>query len=246
MQRILNWVDLRKQRYAEHPLFTYMRNTQIEPRQRLAFAPCMAHFIMSFADLNQHIWRKEPATNLLDLCVNEHTYEDDHHWPWFLADYQKLGFDQSAPFTNHLRFLWSNELKITRQLSYQLAAYTLDATSLQKLIAIEAIEATGNVLFDLTRQVAAELQAIDGREYQYFGHFHFQKETGHSRGSTDIVTMLEEMILTEADYQTARLLVDKVFDLFTAWADELLSFAKAHPVTTFPDARVPSLTESFL
>ena len=29
--------------------------------------------------------------------LNEHAREDDHHWPWFLEDFAKLGFDTHAP-----------------------------------------------------------------------------------------------------------------------------------------------------
>jgi len=39
------------------------------------------------------------------------------------------------------------------------------------MAAIEAIEATGNILFDYTARVAQELQSIT--QQMYFGEFHF-------------------------------------------------------------------------
>lgn len=43
-----------------------------------------------------------------------------------------------------------------------------------------AIEATGNILFGYTMQIAQELQSITKQEYVYFSKFHLAVETGHA------------------------------------------------------------------
>jgi len=101
--------------------------------------------------------------------INE-PYEDDHHWHWFLRDLQVLGFDVSK-LCRYLAFLWGNETCITRQLSYQLCLYP-NADPIIKMAAIEAIEATGNILFDYTARVAQELQSITQQEYTLGVSFH--------------------------------------------------------------------------
>lgn len=106
MKRVLKYVFERKRAYNGLPLFEWMRNEQMSPRERLAFYPAMAPFILSFGDLNRIILRNETEADEYQKLVNDHTYEDDHHWPWYLEDFSKLGFDDSAVGTSWMRFLW--------------------------------------------------------------------------------------------------------------------------------------------
>lgn len=108
-QDILNVIETKKARFAQASLFQFMQDRSISPLQRLGFAPCIAHFIMSFGDLNKYVFRDESSTDLIQSLINEHTYEDDNHWHWFLRDLQMLGFDRSQSFVDTLRFLWGNE-----------------------------------------------------------------------------------------------------------------------------------------
>jgi hypothetical protein len=228
-QDILNAIEIKKTEFAQAPLFQFMQDGSISPLQRLGFAPCIAHFIMSFGDLNKYVFREESSYDLVQCLINEHTYEDDHHWYWFLQDLQALGFDRPQSFVDTLRFLWSDETCITRQLSYQLSAYTLNAEPIVKMAAIEAIEATGNILFGYTTQVAQELQSITNQEYIYFGKFHLAVETGHGVAEDNAEAQLASIPLSSEMKQQALDVVNDVFDLFTAWLKEMLTYAKLHP-----------------
>lgn len=228
-QDILNVIETKKVRFAQASLFQFMQDRSISPLQRLGFAPCIAHFIMSFGDLNKYVFRDESSTDLIQSLINEHTYEDDHHWHWFLRDLQMLGFDRSQSFVDTLRFLWSNETCITRQLAYRLSAYTLNAEPIVKMAAIEAIEATGNILFGYTTQVAQELQSITKQEYIYFGKFHLAVETGHAVKADNTEVQLGAITLSPQMKQQALDVVNDIFDLFAAWLDEMLTYAKLHP-----------------
>lgn len=229
-QDILDIVKTKKAEFAQAPLFQFMQDSSISPLQRLGFSPCIAHFIMSFGDLNKYVFRNESSNDPVQILINEHTYEDDHHWHWFLRDLQMLGFDRSQSFVDTLRFLWSNETRITRQLSYQLAACTLNAAPIVKMAAIEAIEATGNILFGYTTQVAQELQSITKQEYIYFGKFHLTVETGHAVTDDNTKVQLASIALSSKTTQQALDVVNDVFNLFTAWLNEMLIYAKLHPV----------------
>ncbi|KJH73011.1 hypothetical protein [Aliterella atlantica] len=237
-QDILNVIDSKKAQFAQASLFQFMQDSSISPLQRLGFAPCIAHFIMSFGDLNKYVFRDESSTDLIQSAIDKHTYEDDHHWHWFLRDLQILGFDCSQSFVDTLRSLWSNETCITRQLSYRLSAYTLNAEPIVKLAAIEAVEATGNILFGYTTQVAQELESITKQEYIYFGKFHLAVETGHAVKDDDAEVQLGAITLSAEMKQQALDVVERVFDLFAAWLDEMLTYAKLHPVQNrlFPTA----------
>ena len=97
MRRIMQLVDTRADEYAKAPLFALMRDTSVDPRQRLAFVPALSHFVMTFADIYALVLREEPTSDELQQLVNVHTREDGGHWRWFLADLDKLGHDPRSP-----------------------------------------------------------------------------------------------------------------------------------------------------
>lgn len=227
MRTVMANIMQHKKRYSKLPLFDYMRDESIPPWQRLAFYPCMAHFILSFGDLNKYVMRQEPAPDEYQELVNAHTYEDDHHWPWYLEDFGKLGLDGIRKNSDDLNFLWGEETSFNRVLMYRLSAMVLNATPKQRLAIIEAIEETGNVLFDLTAKLANQITAITGVEFRYLGDHHLGKETGHAMGSDHKI--LVNIVLDEKERQEMLALVEKVFSSFAEWTEELLRYAKAHP-----------------
>ncbi|MBD2386495.1 hypothetical protein [Cylindrospermum sp. FACHB-282] len=230
MQEVLVYIENKKQEFAQLPLFDFMQDQTINPRQRLSFAPCMAHYIMSFGDLNKYVFRANESTDVLQMIINKHTIEDSKHWPWFLIDLEQLGFNPNWNFTQSLRFIWSEETKITRQIAYQVAAYTLQADPVIKLAAIEALEAMGHVFLLETASIVCELQAITKKQYIYFGDTHLKVETGHTITSQEEETFLTEISLTASQRQQALDVVTKIFKIFSEWTNELLDYAQKHPL----------------
>lgn len=228
METVLQSIVTRKQQYRQLPLFQFLRDDRHAIAERLAFYPCMAHFILSFGDLNTYVLRREPAPDVHQARVNRHTYEDDHHWPWYLEDYATLGFDRPLCATTLLRHLWSEETRQTRLLMYQLTAMIDRASSVERLAIIEAIEATGEVLFSALLPLAQTLEAQRGVALRYCGNHHFQLESGHSVGSAQ-----DDIAAIALDAPTqARCLqhVAAVFASFEAWTHELLRYASTHPL----------------
>lgn len=58
MKAVLQKIWRNKQTYANLPLFQYMRDGSLTEEERLGFYPCMAHFILSFGDINKYILRE--------------------------------------------------------------------------------------------------------------------------------------------------------------------------------------------
>jgi hypothetical protein len=230
MKQVITFIEKKNQEFAELPLFEYMKNKSITPRERLAFAPCMTHFIMSFRDLNSYIYREEPATDEIQEIVNKHSYEEDHHWFWFLEDLEKLGFNPILSFTDASKLMWGSQTIATRKLLYELIGITSNANSLQKLIVIEATEATAHTLFLASTLVTRELQSISQKKYHYFGDTHLAEEIGHSTASDRIQQFIEEIQLTEEARKDAFMLVEQVFKAFTEFYNELFVYAKTHKV----------------
>lgn len=228
MEEVLALIEKKKQEFAKSGLFEFMRDKSIDPRQRLAFAPCLAHFAMSFGELNKYVFREEPTNDPLQAIVNNHTYEDDHHWLWFLEDLETLGINKSLKFSDALKFVWNEETKASRLLTYQMFRYACGASPIAKLAIIEVIEATGNVFLPETASVAEELRLITQKELIYFGRFHVAVETGHTTGVPDVEQSIKNIQLTIESRQEAFEAVENLFELSTQLTDELLVYAKAH------------------
>jgi hypothetical protein len=224
MEEILAFIEGKKQKFAQQPIFLYMQDASIDPRQRLAWIPCAAPFIMGFADLNKYAFRDDLSNDPIQKIINRHTYEDDHHWMWFLEDLKKLGFDQSLTFSDSLRFLWSEETKYARWLTYQLYHHAYAATPLEKLIIIEVTEATGNVMFSIASKVSQELKNKNNTECIYFADLHLSVETGHTTGVANIEEFLTSIDLQEYNNSETFHLIEKIYKYFFDMTDSFFHF----------------------
>jgi hypothetical protein len=227
MRHVLEAIEKKTDAFAALPLYAFMRDTSIDPRQRLPFVPALAHFVMSFADLYGLILREEPARDKYQEIVNAHTYEDGGHWKWFLADLEKLGYDPQLPFSDALRFLWSDATVQIRMLSYRMCQLGLGADSLHKLVLVHCIEATGKVSLEHSAMIARELTLSSRKPLVYFGAHHVDTEADHTLEDEGVHAMLADITLAPELSRELVTLVDSSFAAFTAFADELLAFAKS-------------------
>ena len=225
MKPVLQHILKLKREYARLPFFDHLRDDALPAAERLSFFPCMAPFILAFGDLNRHVLRVEPTRDPYQAMINAHTYEDDHHWPWYLEDYAKLGHDHACRPTGTMRRLWSDATARNRMLSHHLAHLIWGATPAVRLAIIEAIEETGQVLFALTSALAAEVQHDTGVELRYCGDFHFQLESGHAMNNDH--AELARIALDPDARADAIQRVEQVFAWFADWTDELLRYALA-------------------
>ncbi|MBE9115289.1 hypothetical protein IQ249_05180 [Lusitaniella coriacea LEGE 07157] len=229
MKEVLALIEEKKREFAQLQLFKFMQDKSIDPKQRLAFAPCAAPLVMGFSDLNKYVLRKEPATSKIEEIINLHTYEDDNHWEWFLEDLKTLGIDREMPFSDALRFMWSDETSKTRQVCTRLAALCIAHTDpVLKLVVIEAIEATGNVALFWTSEVAQELGKISKQRYRYFGRYHYLVETGHATGTDNMEEFIKSIRLTQDNREKAFDLVEKVFAIFTDAMQEMMAYSEKY------------------
>ncbi len=230
MKEVLALIEKKKQEFAQLRLFEYLQDKSIDPKQRLAWTPCVTPFAMGFGHLNRYDLRKEPTDDPIQELINRHTYEDDHHWEWFLEDLEALGLNHSMKFSDAMKFFWCDETYKTWLVCHQIALYTFQAEPIVVLAAVEAIEATGNVILALTAQVAQELQQTTNQSYRYFGQHHFCVETGHTTGTDDVEQFIERIQLTEEQKSKAFEVVEKVFEVFTEAVNEMMAYAEKYPI----------------
>ncbi|KAI9131351.1 NAD(P)-binding domain-containing protein [Acaryochloris sp. CCMEE 5410] len=238
MKDVLAYIEMKKKTFEKLPFFNFLQNKEVDPRTRLSFAPCAAPFVMSFGELNKSVLREEPTDDEIQLMINKHTYADDHHWVWFLRDLKKLGFDKSMRFSEVLRFVWGKETVQTRALCRKLIECSAQTTSLEKLIIIEAIEATAQVSSSFIASVGSELQEQTGQSYLYFGDSHLEAEESHSL-ETDSSELKEalfsEHLPSSYNLSNCYALVDKVFDVFTDFTHELMSYIDKNMFESFSE-----------
>lgn len=233
MQRVMNELQKRTAEFEKAKLFEFLRDPTIDPRERLAFAPSVAHFVMTFADLYTLVLREEPAGDRYQELVNAHTHEDANHWRWFLSDLQKLGHDPTSTFSEAIKRLWGDGTVKMRMLSYHMCKLGMGADSLRKLVLVHCIEATGKVTVKHVARTGKELSALSGKSLVYFGPHHFETESDHTLEDGDVHTMLEGILLDDGRALELTALVEESFAHFTAFVDELLVIATS---STSPSA----------
>ncbi|HYO52848.1 hypothetical protein, partial [Archangium sp.] len=194
-------------------------------RQRLAWTPCMVPFVMGFRDFQVGVVRgDEESKDPFQVMLNQHSYEEDFHWHWFLEDLQTLGFDPTLPMTDAVRYLWSDDLRVNRSIPTRLAAICSRAQPYVTFTVVESIEAISIRLFDICRKILS----MGGSELKFFGETHWRAEnthTSHSMGP-EMENSCKAIILSPQNRALALEYVDDMFALFIEWCDELLRFAK--------------------
>jgi hypothetical protein len=227
MRTVLEAVDRKALEFSQARLFEFLQDESIDPRERLAFAPSVAHFVMTFADLYALVLRDEPARDRHQELVNAHAREDGGHWRWFLADLDTLSRDPSLRLSDALRLIWSEGTKKMRMLSYHMCRLGFGADSLRKLVLVHCIEATGKVTVKHVAKVGKQIATRTGKRLLYFGEHHFATESDHTLEEEGVRRALEETPLEPLVARELCSLVDESFLHFTAFADEMLAIARA-------------------
>jgi hypothetical protein len=226
MEELLALIKEKQAKHSRLPLYEYLRDTKIDPNERLAFAPCFAYFVMSFCELNRDILRVEPTTDPIQALVNHHTYEDEDHWIWFLEDLTKLGYDESVKFTEALRFLWSDETRVQREAVRWLFETGASANPFQRFVLIESIEAVADIFLKATQSVAVELKVTDGLDCRYFGDLHTSVDSNHTMYTPDAQSFISDIQLTLEEKEEVIRIIDGTFDILTRVMSDLLAHIK--------------------
>jgi len=234
MKLVFAHIGERSRRFTERPLFVYLRDTTVDPQRRLRFVPWMSHFVMTFADLYHFFLPENPPGDRYQELVNIHLSEEGTHWKWFLADLTNLGLDPTLRFTDALRFIWSDATLKTRALAYEMCKLSAGMNSLQKLVMVLAIEATGRVGLEAAVPTGVETGTKSGRTLVYFGSHHLDTERQHTVEAKEVHGALADLTLTDVTRAQLCSIVDQVFDRFGDFVDE--AFALAQDGTGFVEA----------
>lgn len=232
MKEIQALIETKKQEFAKNPLFDYLHDETVGLKQRLSWLPCFVPLGMSFTDiLRYEIFQENPQTQVQRI-LNNHVREDETHYHWLLEDLQKLDLNPTQDFTDSVKFIWGEENKVCRMCNIHIAQIIYQAEPVIILVLLECIEAGGNVVFNNTAPVAERLSEETGQVYRYLGKHHLKREIGHVTGNVEkIVASIE---LTPEQTVKAVEVVERMFQIHTDYAHELLRYAKNNPVEKVP------------
>jgi hypothetical protein len=225
MKRIVGLIDTHSRRFDQHPFFRFISDPSIDPKQRLGYAPCISHFVMTFADIYSLVFRQEPPHDRYQELVNAHTYEDGGHYKWYLADLARIDCDERLPFSEALKLVWGDHSVRLRLLSYEICHLALHASSLQKLVLVQCIESAGKVSLTHVARSARDFTARGGKPLLYFGSHHVETEEQHTLEGDQAHDLLGSIELDAPSYAALEPLVERTFALFDGFASDLHAFA---------------------
>lgn len=228
MKRVLAHITACSERFAEQPMFVYLRDTSIDPEQRICFMPMMAHFVFSFMDVNKFILRNEALDTPYQRLINIHSYEDATHWPWWVRDMKTAGLDKACSYTEAMLFTFSESTRRSRLLTYEFISIAARATPKQLLAIVETVESTGYKFLSTTAEVCRE---IGGKPYVYYGKTHAHVESGHHMGTDDALGYLEAIELSDAELEETKALVDQLYRAYTDFVAEMYDWVRSHELS---------------
>ena len=228
MREVLKRIAERQVEYAGGPFLAFLRDKSIDVRQRLGFAPHVAHYVLTFADLCLLVLPQEPPSDRYQELVNANCREDKTHWQWFLSDLAQLERDPAVPFSEGVRMIWGDATRRTRRLSYHLVQHGGAGDSLTRLVLVHIIEGAFQATVKDLEPVAHEFMAATGRRLQYLGLRHSEAEESHTLEDPAVRRFIEEIPLSPEDEQRFCKLVDESFVLFRAFSDEMHDLARAN------------------
>ena len=103
MKKMLEYIGKKNKEFEQRKIFGWLKDTNIDHKQRLSFAPYMAHFVFSFMDVNRFILRdlERPAPvrrrhayaiRPYSAAALRYRYRDRHFWVYLGV----FGFDTDS------------------------------------------------------------------------------------------------------------------------------------------------------
>jgi hypothetical protein len=227
LRSVLTRIRERQADYSQGPFLAFLADKSIDIRQRLAFAPHVAHFVLTFADLCTLILPREVPTDRYQELVNANCFEDKKHWEWFLSDLAQLGRDPALHFSEAVKQIWSESTLRTRRLSYHLVHLGSAETSLGRLVLVHIIEGAFQATVTNLEPAANEFMTVTGKRLHYLGSRHSEAEETHTLEAPEVRKSIEEIQLTADEAERFVKMVDDTFALFRAFSDEMYDLARA-------------------
>jgi hypothetical protein len=221
MKQVLKIIQERRKKHESNEYIVWLNeqaknNPAIERVYEIALI--VAHFHLSFTDVNRLAWYYPNPTDNYMKAINLHADEDGTHFRLFIQDLKTLGCDTRLKASDLLAFMWSPNNLASRNLTFTL--YELGKKCQHpgiKFAMIESLEQHGNILFtayfNLMKSITSNHQA-----YVFFGEKHLLLEQGHlANQDINEHELFNSMVLTPDEINEAIAAVHATWDAFEAW-----------------------------
>ncbi|MBC6432812.1 hypothetical protein FM036_19495 [Nostoc sp. HG1] len=132
MKKVSTLIEKESAKFAQLPFFEFLGNQSIAFVQRLSFVHYFAVFVMGYGNLNKFVWLEEATVHPIQYILNKQIREEENNWIWFLKDLEYFNFNLFLNFTDSLKFNWSDQTLICRQIIYELYRRTFQVNPIYR------------------------------------------------------------------------------------------------------------------
>lgn len=216
MKKFYQYRDEQRKELEQHVFYDLISSDCITLKDKLMFAPVMAHFVMNFRDMNKWVIRFDKADNELKSVINGGTIEDETHSRLFLEDWRKLYIDDKLNWKASDILYWlfiSHEMECFRKygIDFMRLCVDDDEDPVLRYSHSESGETCGNIFFSKISPIADQVANHLGISLRYFGSFHLDLENGHVWKSEGV---FENIVLSPDDYEKMASLSKRMFSIF--------------------------------
>lgn len=152
MKKFYHFRDYQRAKLESHAFYKLIDSDIIPLKNKLMFAPVMAHFVMNFRDMNKWVIRFATTDSKFKSVINAGTTEDETHSRLFLEDWRKLYLDDKLNWKASDIIYWlfiSPEMECFRKYGVEFMRLCVDDNNdpILRYSHSESGETCGNVFF---------------------------------------------------------------------------------------------------
>ncbi|EAM2857199.1 hypothetical protein RJK59_004284 [Salmonella enterica] len=241
MKKFYQFRDEQRKELEQHAFYDLITSDSIALKDKLLFAPVMAHFIMNFRDMNKWVIRFDKTDNEYKSIINGGTIEDETHSRLFLEDWRKLYVDDKLNWKASDVLYWlfiSNEMECFRKFGIDFMKLCVDdgGDPILRYSHSESGETCGNIFFSKVSPIADQVAHHLGISLRYFGTFHLNLENGHVWKSEGVFENIE---LSPDAYKKMAEFSKRMFGIFEGVHDSFYNYLSTYVLNgknpSFPD-----------
>lgn len=213
MQQVLEQMRGHQQTLARSSFMGFLQDPRLSPQERLSFLPCVAPFVLGFADLSRALTGR--GTEAAPELPQEST-----HWALYLNDLEVLGLSNKADLNGMLRLLWGTEGSFARRTLYDLVDLATNASPARIQVLTLALHTAGRMSLGVLEQVARAFHEHTGKELASIRSLRAQLDQSPWAASEPA-----ELDLPPGQQQDVLEAMDEAFSLLNDLAEHLLTYA---------------------
>jgi DMATS type aromatic prenyltransferase len=212
MQQVLEYMRDRQQTFARSSFMGFLQDSRLLPQERLSFLPCVAPFVLGFADLSRALMGRgaEAAPELP---------QESTHWALYLNDLEVLGLSRTSDLSGMLQLLWGSAGSFTRRTLYDLVDLATNASPARRQILALALQAAGRMSLGALEHVARSFHDGKGKELASIRSLLAQFDQSSWPSDPAELDLPPELEQDELG------VVDEAFSLLGDLADHLLTYS---------------------